>query len=84
MYTLPQTTNPTGEGMTAPADGKTDEVETTEGVGIVRAREILGELVNRAGYGNERIVIMRNDKQSAAIVGMRDLERLRKLDGADA
>lgn len=59
-----------------------DETDSPEGVGIIRAREILGELVNRAGYGNERIPITRNGRQAAALIGMRDLERLRALDGA--
>lgn len=65
-------------------DSKTDEAEEPSGVGIVRARDILGELVNRAAFGNERIVITRNDKQVAGLVGMRDLERLRQLDAAES
>lgn len=60
----------------------TDEGDTREGVGIIRAREILGDLVNRAGFGDERIQILRNGKPLAAIVGLRDLERLRALDAA--
>lgn len=59
-----------------------DANDTPEGVGIIRARAVLGELVNRAGFGNERIPITRNGKQVAALVGMRDLERLRALDAA--
>lgn len=57
-----------------------DEQETPDGVGIRRAREILGDLVSRAGYGNERIVIVRHGKQAAALIGVKDLERLRALD----
>ena len=53
-----------------------DEVGTLEGIGINRAREILGDLVNRAGFGGERIPILRNGKPVAALVGIRDLERL--------
>jgi antitoxin (DNA-binding transcriptional repressor) of toxin-antitoxin stability system len=59
-----------------------DEADTPEGVGIIRARETLGELVNRAGFGNERIQILRNGKPVAFLVGPRDIERLRALDAA--
>jgi hypothetical protein len=59
-----------------------DETESPEGVGIIRARQVLGELVNRAGFGNERIPILRNGKQAAFLVGPRDVEKLRALDAA--
>jgi hypothetical protein len=59
-----------------------DEQETTEGVGIRRARDILGDLVSRAGYGNERIPIIRHGKQTAFLIGPKDAERLRQLDTA--
>lgn len=62
---------------------KRDENEA-EPIGIDRARAILGELLNRAGYGNERIPITRSGKQVAYLVGVRDVERLRQLDGAAA
>jgi prevent-host-death family protein len=61
-----------------------DESETPEVVGIVRAREILGEIAMRAGYGNERIVLTKNGKPTAVVIGMKDLERLRALDTAAA
>lgn len=61
---------------------ETDVAESPDGVGIIRAREILGELVNRAGFGNERIPITRNGKQTAFLVGPKDIERLRQLDAA--
>lgn len=57
-----------------------DEQETPDGVGIRRARDILGDLVSRAQYGNERIVIVRHGKQAAALIGMKDIERLRAMD----
>jgi prevent-host-death family protein len=57
-----------------------DDGDTMEGVGVNRARDILGELVNRAGYGGERIPLTRNGKQVAALVSMKDVERLRALD----
>lgn len=57
-------------------DSKADEDETPDGVGIVRAREILGDLVLRAGYGNERITITRNGKPLAVLIGLKDADRL--------
>lgn len=45
-------------------------------------RRVFGDFLNRAGFGNERIVIVRHGKQVAALVGIADLERLRTLDAA--
>jgi prevent-host-death family protein len=42
------------------------------------ARVALGELINRAGYGGERIIITRHGKPLAVLVGMADLDRLEK------
>lgn len=59
-----------------------DEVESPDGVGVKRAREILSDLVLRAGYGNERIALTRHGKQVAFLIGARDFERLRALDAS--
>jgi prevent-host-death family protein len=59
----------------------TDRKNETE-VGSEDARRDLTELVGRAGFANERFIITRNGKQAAALIGMRDLERLRSLDAA--
>lgn len=40
------------------------------------AKRSFGELIARAGFGNERIAITRHGKKIAAIVGVRDLEAL--------
>lgn len=40
------------------------------------ARVRLGELMLRAGYGEERIVLTRHGKPIAALIGLRDLEKL--------
>jgi prevent-host-death family protein len=61
------------------AEGKTEEVEL---VSMDAARDGLTELVLRAGMRDERIVLTRNGKQTAAIIGLRDLERLREMDAA--
>lgn len=46
------------------------------------ARDTLGPLILRAGFGNERIPITYHGELRAALVGLRDLEKLRELDGA--
>jgi prevent-host-death family protein len=63
---------------------KPEDAETEEGIALRSARNALGDLVIRAGVRDERIVITRNGKQAAALIGMRDLERLRALDEAEA
>ena len=60
-----------------------DEVETPDGIGIQRARTMLGELALRAGYGNERITLTRKGRPIVALIGMKDLERLNALDAAN-
>ncbi len=59
-----------------------DESESPSGIGVKRAREILGDLVLRAGYGDERIPILRHGREVAFLVGPKDIERLRALDAA--
>jgi prevent-host-death family protein len=44
------------------------------------AREQLAELVNRAAFGNERIVLTRHGKDIAVLVSVDDLARLQALD----
>ena len=48
---------------------------------IDNARDVLGDLVARADYGNERTIITRYNKPAAALVPMKDLQRLLALDG---
>lgn len=42
-------------------------------------RRVFGDFLNRAGFGNERIVIVRHGKKVAALVGLSDLERLEAI-----
>ena len=37
------------------------------------AREMLSELVNRAAFGDERVVLTRHGKEMAVIISMADL-----------
>jgi hypothetical protein len=58
--------------------------DATEGFGIVEARAMLGELVHRAGMSGERTVLKLGGRRTAAIVSIKDLERLQSLDNAAA
>ncbi|MFI5938417.1 type II toxin-antitoxin system Phd/YefM family antitoxin [Actinoplanes sp. NPDC051494] len=50
-------------------------------VPVTQARAEFADLVNRAAYGTERIVVTRHGKPIAALISAADLERLRALDG---
>lgn len=47
------------------------------------ARELLAELVNRAAFQQERIVLTRHGKDIAVIISVDDLARLQALDAVD-
>jgi len=49
-------------------------------VSTVEARENLSEIINRAAYGKERIVLTRRGKDLVAIVPIDDLELLEELE----
>jgi prevent-host-death family protein len=49
-------------------------------VGIAEAKNDLSELVNRAAYGGERIVLGSRGKPKAAIVSLADLQRLQEIE----
>ena len=44
----------------------------------VEARENFSDLINKAAYGNERVVLTRRGKPLVAVVSLEDLERLKK------
>lgn len=46
------------------------------------ARRVFADLLARAGHKDERVVITLYGREHAALVGMKDLERLRALDAA--
>lgn len=52
-------------------------------VPIAELRAQLGDTVNRAAYGGERILITRNGKPAAAIISASDLARLDAIDMAE-
>ncbi len=49
-------------------------------VSMSELRQRLGDLVNRAAYGGERIILVSRGEPRAAIVGVDDLQRLTQLD----
>ena len=48
----------------------------TKPVSADKARAMLGELLDRAGIGNERIIIQKHGKNRAVLIGMQDLKKL--------
>jgi prevent-host-death family protein len=51
-------------------------------VPVTQARAEFADLINRAAYGHERIVITRHGRVIAALISAEDLERLAALDQA--
>ncbi|HVA86851.1 MAG TPA: type II toxin-antitoxin system Phd/YefM family antitoxin [Candidatus Saccharimonadales bacterium] len=52
-------------------------------VGMTEARDELAELVNRATYGGERVIITRRGKPLAAIISAEDLAFFKELEDAN-
>lgn len=48
----------------------------TKEMTIVRARDVLGEVVDEALYAGKRTIITRRGRPSAAVVSMADYDRL--------
>ena len=46
----------------------------------VKARDEFSDLVNRAAYGKERVVLTRRGKPLAAVVPLEDMELLERLE----
>jgi prevent-host-death family protein len=49
-------------------------------VSTKEARNHFGELINRAAFGKERVVLTRRGKKLVALVPLEDLELLNKLE----
>ena len=54
--------------------------EKAMNVSIVQARANLSEVLNKAAYAGERVVLERHGKPAAAIVSMDDLKLLEELE----
>lgn len=61
--------------MKEATESRKDELPPNE-VGADDAKRSFGDLIARAGFGNERIVVTRHGKPIAAIVGLKDLAAL--------
>ncbi|MBU0492767.1 MAG: type II toxin-antitoxin system Phd/YefM family antitoxin [Chloroflexi bacterium] len=48
-------------------------------VSMTELRQSLGRLVNQAAYGDGRIVLVAHGQPKAAIIGVKDLQRLKRL-----
>ena len=51
-------------------------------VSISKMKDTLSEVINRAAYGHERIIIASRGKPKAAVISIDDLERLEELEDA--
>jgi prevent-host-death family protein len=49
-------------------------------ISAAEAKRNFSELIGRAAYGHERIIIERKGKPMAAVIGMEDLRRLEALE----
>ncbi len=49
-------------------------------ISTVKARDEFSDLVNRAAYGKERVVLTRRGKALAAVVPLEDVELLERLE----
>lgn len=54
----------------------------TQSVTLTEFKQNLGELVNRAAYGNLRITLVSRGKAKAALISLQDLRRLEALEQA--
>lgn len=50
-------------------------------ISTVEARDQFADLINRAAYGKERIVLTRRGKEVAAVVPIEDVRLLEELEG---
>jgi prevent-host-death family protein len=48
-------------------------------ISMSELRQHLGDLVNRAAYGRERVILVSHGQPKAAIIGVDDLRRLRQI-----
>jgi prevent-host-death family protein len=60
-----------------------DKAAKREEVPVVEARNRLGELLDRAGFLGERIVITRNGKPLVALVSMADLATIEAAEATE-
>ena len=58
----------------------TDDEHRSGHIGVSEARDAFAELVNRAAYGHERVLVARRGKPIAAIVPIEDVRFLERME----
>jgi len=58
----------------------TDDHQAAGHVSVSEARETFAELVNRAAYGHERVLVARRGRPVAAIVPIEDVEFIERME----
>ena len=51
-------------------------------ISVSKMKDALSEILNRAAYGHERVVIVSRGKLKAAVISIEDLELLEELEDA--
>jgi prevent-host-death family protein len=59
---------------------ESDDEHRAGHLGVSEARESFAELVNRAAYGHERVLVARRGRPIAAIVSIEDVEFLERVE----
>lgn len=52
-------------------------------VSLTELKQNMGDIVNQAAYGGERIMLLSRGKERAALISIEDLRRLEQLDDPD-
>lgn len=57
---------------------------TDSSISLTDLKQNLGEIVNRAAYGKERIILLSRGKPRAALISVNDLERLLSFEQSES
>ncbi len=57
---------------------------TNYSISLTDLKQNLGEIVNRAAYGKERIILLSRGKPRAALISVNDLERLLSFEQSES
>ncbi len=63
--------------------GHNPRPHSTSDISTVEARQRFSEVVNRAAFGKERVVLTRHGKPLAAVVPVEDLQLIRAAEDAE-
>jgi len=62
------------------SNGRRTRQMTVTSVSVSALKNALSEFLNRAAYGQERIIVSSRGKPKAAVIGMDDLQRLEQVE----